>query len=370
MEFRGLGGATLLLAVSCVVCAQSSQPVKTPSRDSRAQAPRPTLGTNLLDLDDGLAILGAALASRHKAEPRSDCSHLVHAIYDKAGYPYQYQPSRDLFAGHAPDFRRVTQPQPGDLIVWPGHAGVVVNPAQRTFYSSLRSGFGVQPYDSAYWKGRGRPRFFRYVKGTPQPPVQTAASRTATLQPTGFHPGGEGNRTSSVVEVKAHDLSNPDLDPAPAPVPVTITIHSPLPTRDQVRAALEPQFRGAGQALQSRNILAVYPALVAFDRLDIQKVQIAGDQGWAQVTIHGAVLVAGADKRPRKKLEVERWSLHRVNDDGWELVLPTDTTYIPRETAVHLLAQQLAALTDDASDSTAQSNQKVQLAHWLNVLLQ
>ena len=81
------------------------------------------------------------------------------------GFPDQYQTSRELFAGNAPDFRRVSQPQPGDLIVWPGHAGVVVNPAQRTFYSSLRSGFGVQPYDSFYWKGRGRPRFFRYVKG-------------------------------------------------------------------------------------------------------------------------------------------------------------------------------------------------------------
>jgi hypothetical protein len=137
-----------------------------------------------------------------------------------------------------------------------------------------------------------------------------------------------------------------------------------------VRAALDPQFRAAGQALQSHNILAVYPALVAFDRLDIQKVQLAGDQGLAQVTIHGAVLVAGADKRPRKKLEVQRWSLHRVTNDSWELVLPADTTYIPRETAVHLLAQQLAALTDDASDSQAQGNQKTQLAHWLNVLLQ
>jgi hypothetical protein len=37
---------------------------------------------------------------------------------------------------------------------------------------------------------------------------------------------------------------------------------------------------------------------------------------------------------------------------------------------VHLLAQQLAALTDEASDSQAQGDQKVQLAHWLNVLLQ
>ena len=366
MRFQGFGWA-LLLAISCMVCAQTPQPVKPPSRDSLAQAPQPTLGTNLLDLDDGLAILGAALESRHKAEPRSDCSHLVHAIYEKAGYPYQYQTSRDLFAGHAPDFRRVTQPQPGDLIVWPGHAGVVVNPAQRTFYSSLRSGFGVQPYDSAYWKGRGRPRFFRYVKGTTQPPVQTAANRAATLQPTSFHPG-EDNRTSTVVEGKARDLNVPNT--AAAPVSVTITIHSPLPTREQVRAALDPQFRAAGQALQSRNVLAVYPALVAFDRLDIKNVQLTGDQGWAQVVIHGAVLVAGADKRPRKKAEVERWSLHRVNDDSWELVLPADTTYIPRETAVHLLAQQLAALTDEASDSQAQGNQKVQLAHWLNVLLQ
>jgi hypothetical protein len=369
MRFQGSVGAVLWLAISCGVFGQSLQPAKTPSRDSLAQAPQPTLGTNLLDLDDGLAILGAALESRHKAERRSDCSHLVHAIYEKAGYLYEYQTSRDLFAGHAPDFRRVTQPQPGDLIVWPGHAGVVVNPAQRTFYSSLRSGFGVQPYDSAYWKGRGRPRFFRYVKGTTQPPVQTAANRTATLQPAGFHPGGEDSRTASVVEGKAHDLSRPNPDATAASTAVAITINSALPSREQVRAALDPQFRAAGQALQSHNILAVYPALVAFDRLDIQKVQLTGNLGWVQLTIHGAVLVAGADKRPRKKLEVQRWSLHRVNDDSWELVLPTDTTYVPRETAVHLLAQQLAALTDDASDSQAQSNQKVQLAHWLNVLL-
>lgn len=368
MRFQGVTGA-VLLAFSCILCAQNPVPVKTSTHDSLAQAPRPTLGTNLLDLDDGLSILGAALESRHKAEPRSDCSHLVHSIYEKAGYPYQYQTSRDLFAGHAPDFRRVTQPQPGDLIVWPGHAGVVVNPAQRTFYSSLRSGFGVQPYDSAYWKGRGRPRFFRYVKGTMQPPVQAAATRTATLQPTGFHPGSEDSRTPTAAEGRAHDSNRPNLDPVAPAVSLTIPIHSPLPDRDQVRAALEPQFRAAGQALQSSNVLAVYPALVAFDRLDVQKVQLSGDQGWAQVVIHGAVLVAGADKRPRKKTEVQRWSLHRLNNDAWELVLPSDTTYIPREAAVHLLAQQLAALTDEASDSQAQSNQKVQLAHWLNVLL-
>ena len=121
--------------------------------------------------------------------------------------------------------------------------------------------------------------------------------------------------------------------------------------------------------MQSSNILALYPALIAFDRLDIQKVQLKANDGWAHVAIRGAVLVAGADKRPRKKLEVQRWKLLRTSNDTWEVALPDDTTYIPREAAVHILAQQLAALTDSASDSGAQANQKVQLAHWLNVLL-
>jgi len=370
MRFHGFIAGWVLLCASTALSAQTTAKPGQP-RPPLAQAPQPTIGTNLLDLDDGLAILGAALETRHKAAPRSDCSHLVHAIYEKAGFPYQYQASRDLYAGAVPDFRRVTQPQPGDLIVWPGHAGVVVSPAQRTFYSSLRSGVGVQPYDSYYWKGRGRPRFFRYVKGSlPAPPLQAAASRTPTLKPTGFRLDAESPGTANIAD-KTERQFGPPVDPdqsAPA-VLVTVTVHSARPKPDQVRVALDQQFRTAGEALQSRNILAVYPALVAFDRLEIQKVQLKGDQGWAQGAIRGAVLVAGADKRPRKKLEVQRWKLLRTANDTWEVVLPADTTYIPREAAVHILAQQLAALTDSASDSAAQGNQKVQLAHWLNVLL-
>jgi len=58
----------------------------------------------------------------------------------------------------------VTRPQPGDLVVWPGHVGIVVNPAERSFFSRLRSGPGVDAYDAPYWKERGEARFFRYIK--------------------------------------------------------------------------------------------------------------------------------------------------------------------------------------------------------------
>lgn len=119
-----------------------------------------------LNLDEGLAIISAALDSRHQAAFKTDCSHFVHGLYERAGFHYAYAPSADLYAG-VDQFERVTIPQPGDLAVWRGHAGIVINPAQHSFFSLMRSGAGVASYDSAYWKKKGRPRFFRYVRAVP-----------------------------------------------------------------------------------------------------------------------------------------------------------------------------------------------------------
>lgn len=138
-----------------------------------------------LSEDDGLAVLGAALESRgaaYRMEKRRDCSHLVHAIYEKAGFSYPYAPSSDLYRG-AEDFERVSEPQPGDLVVWRGHAGIVVSPRQHTFFSALRTGLGVENYDSAYWMGRGHPRFFRYVKQESEA-VVSGPTHTAGLKAT------------------------------------------------------------------------------------------------------------------------------------------------------------------------------------------
>jgi cell wall-associated NlpC family hydrolase len=133
----------------------------------RAHPPSPAPRT--LTPDDGLAVLAAALDSRLHPDPEPDCSHLVHAIYRRAGFPYRYAPSSDLYVGTS-EFQRVIHPQAGDLVVWQGHAGIVVNPAQHVFYSALRSGLGTDRYDAPYWKERGRVRFYRYIKaaGTPR----------------------------------------------------------------------------------------------------------------------------------------------------------------------------------------------------------
>ncbi len=134
------------------------------ARDNRNSQPDPSAAQSLT-VNERLALLGAALDFRRHAVHPADCSHFVHALYQRAGFPYTYASSTDLYMG-TDQFRRVPTPQPGDLVVWPGHAGIVTNPAHHAFFSLLRSGPGVDSYDSPYWKRRGHPRFFRYIKST------------------------------------------------------------------------------------------------------------------------------------------------------------------------------------------------------------
>jgi cell wall-associated NlpC family hydrolase len=110
-----------------------------------------------------------------------DCSHFVQYLYEQAGLYYGYAPSRTLYDGME-GFRRVSHPEAGDLIVWRGHVGIVVDPDEATFLSALRSGVKTSSYESHYWKRRGRPRFFRYVglhdNATPEWAARKMVART------------------------------------------------------------------------------------------------------------------------------------------------------------------------------------------------
>jgi hypothetical protein len=167
MQFRAQSALLVFLLCLLAVPATRAQEIQ-----HKRTGPRP------LTRHEGLAIVRAALHSRHYAP---DCSHLVHSLYERAGFPYEYAPSSDLYAG-IDQFRRVANPQPGDLAVWRGHAGIVVNPAQHSFFGMLSSGPGVDSYDSPYWKQRGRPRFYRYVK-TVHSGAGSGSIRIASLKP-------------------------------------------------------------------------------------------------------------------------------------------------------------------------------------------
>jgi cell wall-associated NlpC family hydrolase len=165
--------AIVLLVLSGVPCLLSAQQLRksvsavpiSSTNEEPVNSGRASRHPRTLTPDDGLAVIAAALDSRTHLSREPDCSHLVHAIYSRAGFPYSYAPSSDLYAG-TPEFKRVSHAQVGDLVVWQGHAGIVVNPAQHVFFSALNSGFGTDAYDAPYWKGRGNLRFYRYIKGS------------------------------------------------------------------------------------------------------------------------------------------------------------------------------------------------------------
>ena len=301
-------GWWVVLCATCVLQAQSQPHAQRAQRTARPEPAKTRLAPKLVTADDGLAILSAALAGRYKVQGRSDCSHLVHTVYEKAGFPYKYETSSDLYAG-IDEFRQVARPQPGDVVVWPGHAGIVVSPAQHTFYSALRSGFGVQPYDSIYWKGRGRPHFFRYVKATPAPataPVLSAANHTPSLKPAGLR------NASAVGPVPAVVLANaaaPEDDPAaeapegqlaiPA-IPTTVVIQAVRLKPEQVSDALWQQFRETGENLQSQDVFRLRAALVACRRVQVQKLHVKGNTGAGSTSASSILSCSREPGRPRK----------------------------------------------------------------------
>jgi cell wall-associated NlpC family hydrolase len=152
-----LATAAMLCGLALCVCSAQQAP---PQTASVGHARRPT---RTLTPDDGLAVISAALDPKVRRYAGHDCSHLVHAIYDRAGFPYEYASSDDLYDG-IEKFQRIAHPQTGDLIVWHGHAGIVVRPSRHVFFSFMSAGPGIDDYQSSYWTSRGEPRFYRYIK--------------------------------------------------------------------------------------------------------------------------------------------------------------------------------------------------------------
>jgi len=337
-----------------------------------------------LTLDEGLAILSSALDSRHHAAFSSDCSHFVHGLYERAGFPYSYAPSVELYAG-IDQFRRVTYPQPGDLAVWRGHAGIIVNPGQHTFFSLLRSGAGVASYESAYWKKKGRPRFFRYVKSAPGQMLASSV-RTASLRPTALEesevdedapedaisevPDEHPNRTVAAKSPANQSPVNQSTvnQPLNAASPFVVLVNGTHPKPEQVADAFLGACTDSEQNFRGRDLSKSAQPLIVFDHFTVKKVHIAGTQAWADVQIDELASVTAGRTQARTHAERQRWPLIRRERTEWELVPPPGTVYLPQPVAVRLLAQQLARLTED-TPATARSQEKTELAQLLNVLL-
>src|SRR5208282_1140972 len=234
------GVKTKYVLCALVLCAFSSggraqnagqSTGKRPVEASSQLAPKIT-SSRLLTPDEGLAILGAALDARHLPQANGDCSHVVHAIYEQAGFRYRYADSSELYGG-IEEFRQVAHPQPGDLAVWRGHSAIVINPAQHSFFGATTRGLRVESYDLGYWKQQGTPRFFRYLK--------PAASTSATMTRAALAAPGDSDDPPTA------DLPPPSTVSTPISLPPLMAIHAAKPQPQQVYETLSQAFDETGK---------------------------------------------------------------------------------------------------------------------------
>jgi hypothetical protein len=367
----------LLSVLCCVVSFAQEKPASRVASDRITNQERsPDLGHDAgglrpLTFNEGLAVLGAALESRHRGNSTSDCSHFVQAIYEQAGFPYTYVNSAELYSG-VDEFRRVTSPQPGDLAVWPGHVGIVVNPAQHSFFSLLRSGRGVETYDSDYWKRRGSPRFFRYVKA--KSADFSALAETASLKPAALGTSSQGP-TANLLPNESRQASSPVrseriVEPILLATVFVPVMNSAKPKPDDLLTPILKSFAESEQALRGVDLFHLTRPLTVFDQFDVKSVKIKGNEGWAEVQIHEVASLAPSGAKAKKVSERQRWPLRRRDKGGWELTLPQGTIYLPQDVAVRMLAHELASLADASPHTAVANDQKAQLARLLNSLLE
>jgi hypothetical protein len=328
--------------------------------------------------------------SSHVRRSKPDCSHLVNAIYDHAGFPYSYANSSDLYRGHS-SFVRISAPQPGDLIVWRGHVGLVVDPREHFFFSSLRSGFDTEDYTSPYWRRHGAPRFYRYFLHNSDPyltarqfPQRNEAEgnfQTVALNQSSQDERDESRETRysresvnapSGISKNSDAQQNSDVEDPSVPVSYVISLGAThdKPTVKQVNDAISAWHQTTLAGLRVESLMRSRATAIIFSHFQVERVECKGKQGLAYISISSdGSLTAGVLDKKIRHID-QKWDLRR-GKSGWTVTPPGEIIYLPRTAAVRIFAQQLARLADttDAKIADSTSSEESQLASLLSGLL-
>jgi hypothetical protein len=346
----------------------------------------------LLSPEEGRAIVDAAKDQDRPAQGAQDCSHLVHETYLNAGFEYAYASSFELYAGTG-NFERVRNPQPGDLIVWPGHVGIVQDPLEHSFYSLVSTGLEAQNYQGPYWRSRGKPRFYRYkiegaeIVAASKTPASSRSFHSAKQQETeavveerSAATASNSNRPPKAVSERTRIVNRPAAQSAAAvenstievPQSIVIAAGRKQPTTSQVAQGVSELSSASGTVLRSDDPSKLALPVIIFERLHVERLEFKRDHGWARVQIDSRATIAGGETNFKWRREKVRWELRRT-ESGWEAVTPADRTYVPNDVAVRNLAAQLSRLTEGDGTGTHQETilrQESQLANLLSALLE
>jgi hypothetical protein len=325
----------------------------------------------LLSADEGRILVNTASEQRGKAGRKPDCSHLVHQIYELAGFPYPYASSYDIYDG-IDNFRRVFTPRSGDLVVWRGHVGIVINAVEHTFYSSVSSGFRTEYYDGPFWRAQGRPRFYRYVlpghveltATNATAPILNSAAQSKTLmvpvhkEIADAPPLGTDSRAKVESPAPSPSPTTPLNRPTALPSSIMVGAAANMPTDEEVGDAIAEFNSAAGNLLHDWPTEDSKRTILVYDKLHVDRIELKRDRGWVSAEVEERLSIGGKAFEGKRRVEKLRWELRRT-PQGWRLQVPANRAYVPRDVAVRVLAGQLATLTENeaASDDLNRSFQ-------------
>jgi hypothetical protein len=356
--------ALLALLHGGVVCNIASAQ----DTDGRALPRLVSKEARLVSKEEGRALAQTALHHWPQMRDKPDCSHLVHDVYVEAGLNYEYATTNDIFDG-IESFERVSQPQAGDLVVWQGHVGIVIDPEDNSFYSSVITGFSVSSFSSSYWESRGPRRFYRYKISAAQAArlLRRASGRKVyakTVRPESHEP-----TDVTVRKIREDDSpgAEPDLpernvrrDTAPgvpsenriAGAVVTAASRFPKdarkPTKEQIRSAfVQLSDRNAAQWQQSTDLNGPFEIV---DGFEAGRVEIQGSWGWAELNVTTMASFADGRMIATKRTKKIRFMLLQQTD-GWTLQAPANHSYLLRTAAVRMITARLAVLAHDPDNA-------------------
>jgi NlpC/P60 family protein len=355
----------LYLATASAALGQNVRPAS-----AETPGPRP------IARSEGRKILATIPTVDAESESETDCSHLVHDVYEQAGFPYDFVSSRELYIGTT-DFTRVRAPQAGDIVVWRGHVGIVIDPKEHSFFSSVRSGPDTQFYDSPYWRSRGIARFFRYVTEKPLRSGRTLeATRHADQQPRQAASRSSENRPPSRLPKPASAAASNSAPAAETsssatvetPREIVLQVARKNPSPDELAAAFVEMNQDSGESLRSRSLNSLGKPIIVYREVRVSSMQIKGKRGTALVRIES--LGAPPNTQTGSQLRWQEQSLEfEKTKRGWVMSPIQEAAYVKREVALQVLSARLAELAQNTDATPEQEREQKQIIRFLNLLV-
>ena len=334
----------------------------------------PTLEARPINKIEGRTIL-AAISTVDADSNSEDCSHLVHEVYEKAGFPYDYASSHELYIGSAnASFARVHKPQAGDLVVWRGHVGIVSDPKEHSFFSFTRTGPDTQFYDSPYWRSRGIARFYRYMAEKPLHSGRTLDATRRMNQGTLASSRNSENRPPSKLSKPARESNSmpgadePGSGIAEIPQGIVLQVAGKSPAPDEVAAAFAEMSLNSGKSLRLHGLNSAEIPFIVYREVRVSAVHTKGKRGTALVSIESLGIAPNAEKgsQPRwRELSLEFEKTKR----GWLMSPLTEPGYVSREVALQALSARLAELAQNVEATVEQEREQKQIIRFLNLLV-